>query len=143
MSTKGGAPMSFFRPRTPLWTYPDRLRVSTLALLYGFDFTYGLLFAFGGKADSPSQVILRQWVPVPAWGAFLAVAAGLAWIGYGERGGLACLVAWSLMVIASIVSIVSGTASSWGGPLIFGMVMGMHVITVYGVSSGRALRAPS
>lgn len=133
---------SFFRPRTPIWTYPDRLRVATLALLYSFDALYGMLFLLGGKADSPSQILLRQILPIPFWGGLLVVFAAVAWIGYGERGAMGCLVLWAMMTIASIISIIQGTASSWGGPLLFGLCMGLHIVTLYGISSGRALRAP-
>ena len=135
-----------FAPRRAIWTYPDRLRVKMMAVVLGGDVAYGLQFAFGGKAESVSQLLLRQALPaVPVmhlWGVLLAGSAAACWIGYAERGGIGCTLAWSILALTSLATIANGTAPSYGGPILFGLLAGIHIVISYGASSGLAKRAP-
>lgn len=130
-------------PRQPLWTYRDKLRVAFFAIILGYDVLYGGTYALGGRAESPTHLLMRHYhIPIEVWGALLAISAIFCWIGYAERGGLGCVFAWTFMAGMSVATMVNNTALSFTGPLNNGAWALIHAVIVYGASSGLARRAP-
>lgn len=130
-------------PRRAVWTYPDRLRVAFYALILGYDVLYGGTFALGGRAESPTHLLMKHYhISIQIWGAILAVSAIACWCGYAERGAIGCVLMWLFMMCMSLATLFNDTALSQVGPLTFGLLAGVHMVISYGSSSGLARRAP-
>lgn len=120
--------------RMPVRASVDKIRQHWLTALCALDLLWGLVTIFG-RTDSASWVVLRQVCPPAAWGCFFIVATVAIWFGWSVPGGIAGTVGWGALTTASLASIASGTALSWGGPVLFGFFAAVHVLITYEVSS--------
>lgn len=121
--------------RMPIWMSVDKIRLHWLGLLVAVDALYGLVNIFG-KAESAPQHLLRSILPLPFWYGLIVVSAVLIAFGFSVAGGIVGTLGWGALAMASGLTIINGTAQSFGGPILLGGAMGWHVLVSYDVGSG-------
>lgn len=122
-------------PRMPIWGSIDPIRKHWLTLVVVVDILYGGINMFG-KAEGPSQILLASILPTQIWYALLPLAGFLITFGWSVRGGMVGTFAWGSMAAAAALTIVHGTALSYGGAIPLLGWAGVHVMISYDVSSG-------
>lgn len=124
--------------RLTVWTSAktDPIRAAWLAVLVLVDLLYGGLCMFG-KAEAAPQILLRTILPLPFWFGLLVVSAGLIWVGHSVWGALIGASGWIALSMASFVTIVHGTALSYGGPVPSAGIAVFHVLIIIQVIRGQ------
>lgn len=122
-------------PRMAVWASADPIRRHWLYWVVIVDFTYGGINMFG-KAQGPSQLLLATILPIQVWYGMLVVAAVLIALGWSVRGGVLGTLGWGSLTAAAVLTVVHGTALSYGGFIPLLGWMGVHVMIMYDVSSG-------
>ena len=123
--------------RMPVWkSYAtDPIRVEWLVTLVAVDLLYGGLCMFG-RAEAPSQILLRTIMPIWFWYGLMVVAAGLIWWGWLVWGAIVGAAGWIALSVASFSTIVNGTALSFGGPVPTAGWAVCHVLIIRQVIAG-------
>lgn len=121
----------------PVLARTDRLSALHLITIAAIDAGYGATFLFGGKAESASQLLLRPILPPPLWGGILVVAAIGLWMGWNRGAPVLGLLVWGGLAAASAITIIAGTATSYGGPWLFLGFAALHGVVFWGEESGR------
>lgn len=113
----------------------DKIRLHWLLLVVCVDVLYGGINIFG-KADSAPQILLRSILPLPFWYGSLVLSGGLLTLGYSVAGGMVGTGGWGALTVAALLTIVYGTAQSYGGPVLLGAFAVIHGMITYEVASG-------
>lgn len=113
----------------------DAIRRQWLTLLCAVDVLAGAAIIVGPN-QSASQQLLRNFLPVPAWGVLVGAAAMLIYLGWYIPGAAGGAFAWGGMAGASLGSILAKTATSWIGLVVFAGIAGFHVLIITNVGSG-------
>lgn len=122
--------------RMPVWSSVDPIRLHWLSMVVTGDVAYGLVNMFG-KAETASQILLRSILPLPVWYGALVLAAVLIAFGFSIPGGMIGTGAFGALAVASVSTIVHGTAQSYGGPILLAVFgAGPHILITYDVGSG-------
>jgi hypothetical protein len=119
----------------PIWASVDPIRRHWLTWVVLVDCLYGGINMFG-RAEGPSQLLLRSILPLPLWYGLLPLAAALITLGYSVRGGMIGTFAWGSFAVAAILTIANGTALSYGGAIPLLGWAGVHIMIIYDVGSG-------
>lgn len=126
--------------RVPVWKSHGTIRKQWLGTLVLVDALYGAANLFGGKAEAPTQVLLKDITDfngaVGLWGFALMTAAVLIWIGYSLSGAFLGVLCWGLLMVLSGFTVLRGTALSLGGPFLLAYVTANHMWVVHEVKSG-------
>lgn len=121
--------------RMPIWASIDPIRRHWLSWVVAVDFLYGGVNMFG-KTQGASQVLLGSILPLSIWYGLLLLAAILITFGWSVRGGMVGTFAWGAYAAAQVVTIVNGTALSYGGAIPLLGWAGVHIMITYDVGSG-------
>lgn len=122
--------------RMPVWKSEDKIRVQWLTFLIFADVAYGVINWFGGRAESASQILLRDIMSTSLWGALLVAAGSFIWFGFSLTGAFLGVAAWGILATMSVRTIIEGTSLSWSGPVLLGYLMGNHMLILHEVASG-------
>jgi hypothetical protein len=124
--------------RMPVWKSleNDKIRFQWLVWLLFADVFYGVINMFGGKAESASQILLRDIMPTTVWGAALVASGAFIWFGFSLTGAFLGTTTWGILAAMSIRTIIEGTSLSWSGPILLGYLMGNHMLILHEVASG-------
>lgn len=121
-------------------TVDPRLRTWWLRVIAGMDVIYGATYALGGTANTPSLQLMAQALPVPVFGAVLAVAGGLLLTRHRLWAAALAAGVWLVYALASIATVLLGTALSAGGFVLLFGVATLHVLITIGAVSGPPTR---
>lgn len=122
------------QPPVPSERHKQRDHIIRLWLLTiaGTDLVYGGIYAVGGAANSPAQVLLRDVMPMPLWGVLTIAIAGLLaghrYVAAGVMGGSV----WCAYATTSLISVFQGTAQSSSGPALLLGIAALHLLITYG-----------
>ncbi len=129
--------MGSSRPPRRKWIFEsvDPIRTHWLTLVVAVDVLYGGINMFG-KAEGASQTLLRSILPLPLWYGSVVLAGILILFEFSVRGGTVGTFAWGALAVAQALTIVQGTALSYGGAIPLLGWAAVHVLVTYDVGSG-------
>lgn len=127
--------MTMFKRHMPIWQSIDPIRKHWLTWVVAVDFLYGGINMFG-KTESASQLLLASILPIWMWYAMLPLSAFFIAFGYSVRGGMLGTLGWGALAAAAVLTIVHGTALSYGGAIPLIGWAGVHIMITYEVGSG-------